>query len=133
MSKLAELMKSELQSIGARITILKKQYRELEKENKPRYSVEQQIERLEKQKKYYQASKSEPVQLENGVIVNARLVKAYVKKLPRSAVITYTPGPSSLTVSWESFSEKAKGSFVFLDQADWYLGFPIPPEDGLLE
>lgn len=132
MLDLQEMMKAELKSIGVRINILKKQHRELEKENKPRYQVTEKIERLEKQKKFYQASKSEPVRFKNGVVINAKLVKEYLKKLPRSATVAFNIGAHSLTVVWESH-HYGKGSFVFLDLADWYEGFALPDGEELIE
>ncbi|WP_422122905.1 hypothetical protein DHX103_14330 [Planococcus sp. X10-3] len=131
MSNIAELMKKELKSIGTRITVLKKQHRELEKDNKPRFALTEKIERLEKQKGFYQVSKTDPVRFDNEVVVNAKLIKAYVKKLPRSATVTYSLNSDSLTVKWDTFRE-GRGAFVFMDLSDWYEGFALPSAEEVL-
>ncbi|MDE0582212.1 hypothetical protein ON064_04020 [Planococcus sp. A6] len=105
---------------------LKKQRKSAEKEKD---STEMQrlaklISHQEKRKTFFSASKYEPVRFENGLVINAKLVDQYLKKLPKMAMVTIFLQEGLLKIEWE-VPRSSSGVLALKDLADHYQGFEL--------
>ncbi|MFD1203563.1 hypothetical protein ACFQ38_00230 [Sporosarcina contaminans] len=120
-------MKDMQKEIQSAITDSRKEYRKaLKAENRREANrLEHEIEQLEKRKKYYMAS-SEPVQFANGFVINGKLLKQFIKKLPAlelSAVFV----DDTLEIRYKA------GRLTLLNLEPFYTGMKLPKGEDLLE
>lgn len=86
--------------------------------------VDKKIAHQEKRKLFFTASKYEPVRFENGLVINAKLVDQYLKKLPKQAMVTIFLQQDLLKIEWE-VRNGSSGVLALKDLADHYQGFEL--------
>jgi hypothetical protein len=129
---LKEQMGTALQSINEDLRDLKKRQKAAKKAGKPDFKLNDQIENRENQKKFYMATKTEPVRFENGLVVNAKLVKEYLKKVPKKAVVSAELNVDMLTIRFNVFAG-SMGRLNLKDLSSRYKGFDLPKGEALFD
>lgn len=82
------------------------------------------ITRQEKRKTFFSATKYEPVRFENGLVINAKLVAQYLKKLPKMAMVTIFLQQDLLKIEWE-VRNGSVGALTLKDLSEHYQGFEL--------
>ena len=120
-------MKDMQKEIQKAITASRKEYREALKAEDRREAnrLDREIEQLEKRKKYYMAS-SEPVQFANGFVINGKLLKQFIKKLPATG-LTGVFVNDTLEIRYKA------GRLTLLNLEPFYSGMKIPKGEDLFE
>lgn len=86
--------------------------------------VDKKIAHQEKRKTFFSVTKYEPVRFENGLVINAKLVDQYLKKLPKMAMVTIFLQQDLLKIEWE-VRNGSSGVLALKDLADHYQGFEL--------
>lgn len=127
-----ELMALTLKELNLELNVLRKKQRSLIKAGKPDHKLTGEIERLSRKTRYYSQTKAEPVRFENGLVVNAKQVKAYLKKLPKHAVVEVDLSDDLLTINWNIVGA-SKGRLMLKNLAHYYPGFVLPSIEEVFE
>lgn len=127
-----DLMALTLKELNAELNRLRKKQRSLVKVGKPDYKLTQEIDKLSRKTRYYSQTKAEPVRFENGLVVNAKQVKAYLKKLPKHAVVEVDLTDDMLTINWNVVGA-GKGRLILKNLAHHYPGFVLPSIEEVFE
>lgn len=122
-----EVMVAERKRIQGQINANRKDRKRAEKErnHKEMNRIDSQIEHLERNLKLYKAS-VQPVQFQNGVIVNGKLLTQYVKKCPSGFI------DAELTDGHLYIKHKA-GRLTLQNTAKYYFDLDLPTGEALLD
>lgn len=120
--------KAKQAEIDAEIKELKKLSREASKakENARKERLESSISKRERQRKHYAAA-VEPVQFANGFVLNGRLLKLFMKKLPTQMLLE-----AEFTSEGAIEIRHKNGKLTLLDLQDFYKDFKMPKGEELL-
>lgn len=121
-------LKQRQDAIQSDITRLKKDLRQAIKAKKHGQvnKLERQIEILERKKRFY-ASSVLPVQFANGFVLNGKLLRQFVKKLPVMYLeARFSEDGNDMIISHD------KGSITLYDLSNYYQGLKMPKGEDLL-
>lgn len=121
-------LKQRQDAIQSDITRLKKDLRQaIKAKNHGQVNkLERQIVSLERKKRFY-ASSVFPVQFANGFVLNGKLLKQFVKKLPDKYLeARFSEDGNDMIISHD------KGSITLYDLSNYYQGLKMPKGEDLL-
>lgn len=123
MRDVREVMKDQL-------SMLTKEVRRLEKELKNSTSgqrngaIHSEIDRTERMRKFYMVSRTKPVKLDGGMVVNGILLDRIFKKIPHTPAPVITEGNGQLVIEYKT--KTGHGKFTLEDISKYYGDCEIP-------
>lgn len=125
-------MKAEMQrrrkAIDAEIKQLEK---ELEASGGYDDSLGYRIQHLESLKIRYMLTVYSPAKLKNGLVINEKLLNAFLKKLPTRSGVVMGVSKEALTLSYSTV-KSGSGRFLMHDLSSYYVGMDLPEREGVL-
>jgi len=121
-----ERMDKQRKAIQSNIQNLKKQYTKAKDDRVLREKLEGAINRLGIEADRYDARKVEPVRLPNGLVVNAKLVKAYLTKI-KGNPIEFKLAELDFQISFET--KYSKGRLILSDMHEYFIGWDLPVKE----
>lgn len=120
------VMNDKRKSIQIQLKDMRKQRTKARRDNTVLNKIVSVIEQLEIEEKRYDVRKNEPVKLSNGVVINAKLAKEYLKKL-KGLPVEFTLGDSSLEISYRT--KNGKGKLTLVDMREYFIGLDLPVKE----
>lgn len=120
------VLNDKRKSIQIQLKDMRKQLTQAKPGTDLRSKIRSVIEQLEKEEKRYDVRKNEPVKLSNGLVINAKLAKGYLKKL-KGLPVEFKLGDSSLEISYRS--KNAKGKLTLVDMREYFIGLDLPVKE----
>lgn len=129
MRDVREVMKDQLNLLTREVRTLEKERKKGTSGKSPFY-YSNEIERLEKLRKFYMVSKVKPVKLDNGMVVNGTLLDQIFKRIPHVPAPVITEGDGELIIEYKTSS--GHGKYTLVDISKYYDKCSIP-ERSLVE
>lgn len=123
MRDVREVMKDQLNLLTREVRTLEKERKKGTTGKSPSYYVNE-IERLEKLRKFYMVSKVKPVRLDNGTVVNGILLDQIFKRIPHIPAPVITEGDGQLVIEYKT--TYGRGKFTLVDISKYYGNCSIP-------
>jgi hypothetical protein len=119
-------MNDKRKSIQGQLKDMRKQRTKARMDNTLLKKIQGIIEQLEIEEKRYDVRKNEPVKLSNGLVINAKLAKEYLKKL-KGLPVEFKLGDSTLEISYRT--KNAKGKLTLVDMREYFIGLNLPVKE----